>query len=132
MEVSGDRVSGSSAAGDREAHPQWEMKYRGGKVQDYESFFRDFSDKILTNKGAIRVGGSLLFEYVPRTELASERLISAETSFYFHRMAEGFVYANDRFDGVAKGKGRAMDSYNYQKSLTPLDVPVLQEFMPMT
>jgi hypothetical protein len=131
VEVSGDRVSGGNATGDRNARPKWEMRPSDGKFEDYESFFRAFADKILNNQGSFKVDGSLLFEFVPKAYIRSEKLISPETSFYFHRMAEGVVYANKVTENKPKDNAPALESYNYQKKVPPLDIGTMDEFMPM-
>jgi hypothetical protein len=130
VEVSGDRVSGGNSAGDRNARPKWEMNPSGGKFEDYESFFRAFADKILNNQGSFKVDGSLLFEFVPKAYTRSEKLISPETSYYFHRMAEGVVYAND-MEHTPRSNTPAMEGYSYQKKVPPLDIGGRDVFMPM-
>jgi len=129
MEVSGERVTGSSSVGDRDSHPKWQMDTDGKKVEDFESFFRAFATKLLNNQGSFKVDGSLLFEFVPKAYVRSEKLISPETSFYFHRMAEGVIYS-DKEKSNAKTRNPALDSYNYQKNLAPLSVETLDRYMP--
>ncbi len=131
MEVSGERVTGGSGAGDRNARPKWEIKPGEGAFQDYESLFKAFADKLLSNKGSFKVDGSLMFEFVPKAHLRGERLISPETSFSFHRMQEGVVYTEDG-ERVPEGKNKrpAIANYHYQKSVPPLDISMLNQFMP--
>ncbi len=131
MEVLRERVAGGSAAGDRGARPKWEMNSSDGSFNDYESLFRAFVDNLMNNKGSFKVDGSLLFEFIPKAYLRGERLISPETSFSFHRMAEGVVYTNDDVhSGMVGAKNTALESYNYQKKVPPLDIATMEEFMP--
>ena len=129
MEVSGERVTGSSAVGDRDANPKWQMSTDGKRIEDFESFFRAFTNKITNNNGVFKVDGSLTFEFVPQTKIKNEKLISAETSFYFHRMAEGVIYS-DKLLPASNRKNSALDSYNYQKNIAPLMIETLDRHMP--
>jgi len=132
VEVSGERVTGGAAAGERDASTKWYMRPQG-KIEDYEYLFRDVMEQIFKNKGSFKVDGNLSFEFVPKAYMRGERLISPDTSFSFHRMQEGVVYAND--DDIyainsEKKKNPALDSYNYQKQVPPLEVGVNDELMP--
>lgn len=129
VEVSTERVTSSHAFGDRDSQSKWQMNTTGKKVEDFESFFRAFAEKILSNQGSFKVDGSLVFEFVPKAFVRSEKLISPETAFYFHRMAEGVVYT-DKERAEAKSRNPALDSYNYQKNLAPLVVETLDRYMP--
>ena len=129
MEVSGERVTGSSSAGDRDANPKWQMSTYGKRIEDFESFFRAFTNRITNNNGVFKVDGSLTFEFVPKAKIKNEKLISAETSFYFHRMAEGVIYSEKLYSSSNK-KNPALDSYNYQKNITPLMIETLDRHLP--
>ena len=131
MEVLGERVTGGSAAGDRNARPRWEVQAGEGGFQDYESLFRTFADQLLANKGSFKVDGSLIFEFVPKAHLRGERLISPETSFSFHRMQEGVVYTEEG-ERIPEGKNKqpAIANYHYQKNVPPLDIAMADHFMP--
>jgi len=129
LEVSGERVTVSSAVGDRDANPKWQMNTNGERIEDFESFFRAFAKRITNNNGVFKVDGSLIFEFVPNARIKNEKLISPETAFYFHRMAEGVIYSDK---GMVTGNKRnpALDSYNYQKNITPLMIETLDRYMP--
>jgi hypothetical protein len=129
LEVSGERVTGSSAVGDRDANPKWQMSTNGKKIEDFESFFRAFATRFSNNNGSFKVDGSLVFEFVPKSQVRGEKLISPETSFYFHRMAEGVVYSDNNQDKQNR-KNPALDSYNYQKNVAPLIIETLDRYMP--
>ncbi len=130
MQVAREKVAGGSAAGDRRGNSRWEINPSGGNIEEYESFFRAFFDKMLTNRGAFKIGGSLLFEFIPGSSMRGERLISPETSFFFHRMEEGFVYNADNDKRETKYKNSAIESYNYQKKVPPLEIETMEQFMP--
>lgn len=129
MDVSTDRVLSSLGTGNLDSQSKWQMNTYGKKVEDFETFFRAFAEKILSNQGSFKVDGNLVFEFIPKAFVRSEKLISPETAFYFHRMAEGVIYTNkERLD--LKTNNPALDSYNYQKNLAPLVVETLDRYMP--
>lgn len=117
-----DAVGLSSAVSDRDARPQkWRINTKEGDYEDYASLFREFMDKLLANKGSFKVDGSLLFEFVPKAYMTTERLISADTSYYFHRMAEGVVYTSENIEANDNYADSAIEQYQYQKKVPPLD-----------
>ncbi len=128
MKIERDKVLGSTSAWDRHSRHYWPGAQEDDDV-DYESLFRAFMEKLFTNRGAFKVGGELSFEFQPKAHVRSERLITAETAFYFHQMEEGIqfnseVYKNDNFIDSAIG------SYQYQKKNTQPG-SLVEEFMPM-
>ncbi|MCE3232317.1 MAG: hypothetical protein K0R98_574 [Rickettsiaceae bacterium] len=128
MEFSVEKVPGSKAVGSRDVHP--DGGNQSGQHKDYESFFKSFADKILKSPGAVLLDGKVLLEFVPKGYMKNERLISPETSFSLHEFAERSGY-NDKSEKRQKNKNRAMESYNYQKNMKPLDVSYLEGFMPV-
>lgn len=129
MEVLRGQVTGSNAAGDRGSRLKWGINTKDADFDDYESLFRMFMEKMMSNQGSFKVDGSLLFEFIPKAYLRGEKLISPETSFAFHRIAEGVVYTNDDAP-PAVTKNPALESYNYQKKVPPLEVAFAEKAMP--
>lgn len=131
MEVSGERVTGSGATGDRKARPKWE-KYsiEEEDFEDYEPMFKAFIKRLMSSNGGFKIGGNLAFEFAPKVMVGNESLISPETAFAFHRMEEGVVYKNENNEPV-QGENRALDGYNYQKNMPPIEGPLMDNFMPV-
>jgi|GEM_PF-4302256 len=90
MKIDREKVLGSVTAsgGEKGARQFWPGKVGDDDV-DYEALFRAFMEKLFANRGSFKVDGSLLFEFLPKAHVRNEKLISAETSFYFHQLEEG-------------------------------------------
>lgn len=129
MKIEKDKVHGGSAAGERNSRHYWPGASEDEDGVDYEALFRSFMEKLFANRGAFKVDGSLLFEFLPKAYVKNEKLISAETSFCFHQMEEGRqfggeIHKNDNY------KDSAMDSYHYQRKAM-LQGGRFEEFMPV-
>ena len=129
MKIVQDKVLGGTAAGEKRSRHYWPGDADENDV-DYEALFRAFMEKLFANRGAFTVGGSLSFEFQPKAHVKSEKLISAETLFYFHQMEEGIQFRNEthKNDNYTDS---AIDSYHYQKKTIQPAKPILEEFMPM-
>ncbi len=128
MKIDNDKILGSTSAGEKRLRYSWPGKTDEDDA-DYESLFRAFMEKLFANRGAFKVDGSLLFEFTPKAYVRHEKLITAETSFYFHQLEEGEsfnneLYKNDNYQGSAIG------SYQYQKNAVQ-DLSRIEEFMPV-
>ncbi len=128
MKIEREKVLGSAAAGDRRGRNYWNFGKNDEDV-DYEAIFRAFMEKLFANRGSFKVDGSLLFEFLPKAAIRNEKLISPETSFYFHQFQEVDEnrYNNDNY------KKMAVKNYIYQSDvkLLPLRGKLMEEFVPV-
>ena len=98
---SAEAVAGSAATGDGDSHShKWfskpsENKFELDDFDNYEFLFKAFMEKVFNGKGKFKIGGNLEFEFEPTERKNFGSLISPETSYYFHRMAEGVVYSSN-------------------------------------
>lgn len=135
MKIEREKVLGSSAAGHRNSRQYWPGRDEDEDV-DYEALFRSFMERLFANRGAFKVDGSLLFEFLPKAYVKNEQLISAETAFCFHQFEERrqfgvVVNKNDNTPEFDEYKNSAMDSYLYHKQIVPPPMNNMDEFIPM-
>ncbi|MDB2415300.1 hypothetical protein N9W34_05960 [Rickettsiales bacterium] len=89
MELLQDRVvRDAHAARERQSRPKWRIGGKGNSSSDYEELLKQTLGKFLENKGAVKVDGSLLFEFIPKATSSGARLISNETASFFHSLQE--------------------------------------------
>lgn len=127
MKIDRDKVLGSAAAGERHSRHYWPGGSDDDDV-DYEALFRSFMEKLFANRGAFKVGGSLMFEFMPRANVRHEQLISPETLFCFHKFAENGNFTND-MNKNDNYHGEAIGNYHYQNASQVLGR--MEEFMPV-
>jgi hypothetical protein len=130
MEVLNSKAVSASGTGDRDAHPNWEMRFGDDKFGNYDDFFKQFFGKLMDNNGTFKVDGSLFFEFMPKAKISSRKLISPETSFFFHKMEEGSVYSEPKTRSTPKYKDSAIENYDYQKRIPPMEAFGSDGFMP--
>lgn len=130
MKIEKGKVLGGTAAGERDSRHYWPGDAGDEDGVDYEALFKSFMEKLFSNRGAFKVDGSLLFEFQPKASVRNEKLITAETAFFFHQMEEkkhlvvADIHKNDNY------KDSAMDSYQYQRKAM-LQGGRFEEFMPV-
>lgn len=141
MKIEKEKVLGSSAAGQGSSRHYWPGRDEDDSV-DYEALFRSFMEKLFANRGAFKVDGSLLFEFLPKATVKNEKLISSETSFYFHQFEESngyganIAHANTDTENeevgleVENAMGSAMDSYLYHRKVVPPS-NTMEDFIPI-
>ena len=134
MKIERNKVLGSTSAGQGGLRHYWPGRDDDDGDVDYEALFRSFMEKLFANRGAFKVDGSLLFEFLPKAYVKNEQLISVETAFCFHQFEEdGYkdVVANKNGNtDVGSNNSSAISSYLYHKKAPPTGVS-LEEFMPM-
>lgn len=130
MDILGNKVVGNSSTGERGARPSWNAHISDDNFEDYESMFKAFVSKMLDNRGSFKVNGDLLFEFVPKTYIRNDNLISSETSFYFHQFEEGSFINNDAQNAEHKKHFKTAESYNYQKNVPPIDETMSESISP--
>jgi hypothetical protein len=98
MKIDREKTLGgvSASGGENGARQFWPGKI-GDEDVDYEALFRAFMEKLFANRGSFKVDGSLLFEFMPKAQVRNEKLISAETSFYFHQLEEVGGLPNENY-----------------------------------
>lgn len=129
MKIDRNKILGSSSAGDKGSRHYWPGKAGDDDDVDYEALFRMFMEKLFANRGAFKVDGSLLFEFMPKAHVRNEKLISAETSFLFHQMEEGAGFRNEAHKND-NYKESAIGNYRYQEMALQA-VGRMEEFMPV-
>jgi hypothetical protein len=129
MKIEKDKVHGSTAAGERHSRRYWPGMGEDEEGVDYEALFRSFMEKLFANRGAFKVDGSLLFEFLPKAHVRNEKLISAETSFCFHQMEESMQFATDIHEND-NHTGSAIIRYFHHNNASK-SIGRIEEFMPM-
>jgi hypothetical protein len=129
MKIDRDKTVGgiTASGGERGSRQFWPGK-PGEDDVDYEALFRSFMEKLFANRGSFKVDGSLLFEFLPKANVRNEKLISAETSFYFHQLEEGDGFYNETHKND-NYRSDATASYRYHEPMLKVSGG-MEEFIP--